>query len=239
MPGNGAQADGDDNQAKTIRDALRSTFEIYEKIESGWATIGSSDGALTMSGDYMTSDAPELLKLVRESLDPSNPLAKQFKGASYESLGTKQIGEVSVEQFSIKMDPNNPASAMSASILGKDARFGLAMHGGGVRFCMGTEKQIVQAFSSKVTKPRSSSKHVVEALSALPAKKNAVILLDPAVALSIFGPLVGRAALGSIAPGPPIAISASLAGEPARLDIHVPFRAIERVVQAMAPESPM
>ena len=104
---------------------------------------------------------------------------------------------------------------------------------------MGTEKQIAQSFSSKVVKPLSSSKRVVEALAALPARKNAVILVDPAVALSMFGPLVGMADVGDIAPGPPIAISASIAGEPARLDIHIPFRAIERVIQAMAPESPM
>ena len=231
---------GDDDESKKIADALRSTFEIYEMIEGAWATVGSSDGALTMSGVYMTSDPPGLLKLVRASIDPSNPLTQKFnQGTSYESLGIKEIGGSSVEQFAIKMDPNNPAAAMSGAVLGKNSRFGLGLHDGAVRFCMGTEKQIAQSFSSKVVKPLSSSKRVVEALAALPARKNAVILVDPAVALSMFGPLVGMADVGDIAPGPPIAISASLAGEPARLDIHIPFRAIERVIQAMAPESPM
>ncbi len=239
MEGGIAQGDGANDQTKQLTDAMRSTFEIYEKLEGTWATIGSSGGVLTMSGAYTTSDAPGLLKLVKASLDPSNPLSQQLKGASYESLGVKDIGGASVEQFMLKMDPNNPAAAMSASILGKDARFGLGMQGGAVRFCMGTERLIAQAFSSKGSKPLSSSKYVVEALAALPAKKNAVILVDAAVAMSMFGPMLGAADVGDVAPGPPIAISASLSGEPARLDIHIPFRAVERVMQAMAPESPM
>ena len=40
-------------------------------------------------------------------------------------------------------------------------------------------------------------------------------------------------------PGPPVAVSVSLSGEPARVDINVPFKAIERMVKAFSPQQPM
>jgi hypothetical protein len=76
------------------------------------------------------------------------------------------------------------------------------------------------------------------ALSALPDRRNAIILIDPAGALPILGPLLGKPNPMELPPGPPIAISASLCDEPARLDIHVPLRTIERIVQAMSPQDP-
>jgi methionyl-tRNA formyltransferase len=35
-----------------------------------------------------------------------------------------------------------------------------------------------------------------------------------------------------------VAISVSISGEPARVDINIPFKAIERVVRALSPQPP-
>ena len=82
-------------------------------------------------------------------------------------------------------------------------------------------------FNGKVEKPFTAGRHVADALASLPAKRNAVVLIDPAGLLPLFGPMMGLTATDAIPLGPPIAISASLAGEPARLDIHVPLRATD------------
>jgi hypothetical protein len=57
--------------------------------------------------------------------------------------------------------------------------------------------------------------------------------------MPIVGQLTGNAPAEAVPPGPPIGVSASLSGEPARLDIHVPIRSIERIKQAFAPNEPM
>jgi len=96
-----------------------------------------------------------------------------------------------------------------------------------------------RAFGGKVDKPFTSGRFVQEAIAKLPARRNAMILVDPAGILPMIAPMMGRPSMDAIQPGPPIAIAASLVGDPARVDIHVPLRAIERVIQATAPEEPM
>ena len=77
------------------------------------------------------------------------------------------------------------------------------------------------------------------ALAKLPKKYNVITLIDPAGILPLVGPLMGMPKMDPIPPGPPVALSISFAGEPARIDIHVPLRAIERVIQAVGPDEAM
>ncbi len=78
-----------------------------------------------------------------------------------------------------------------------------------------------------------------EAMAALPARRNAVWLVDPAAALALAAPLLGLPKLDPVSPGPPIAVSLSLTGEPARIDVHIPARAIQRYLPLQAPAEPM
>jgi hypothetical protein len=170
----------------------------------------------------------------------ANPLMMQFgAGAQYESLGARQIGTFSVEEFTMKLDTTNPAAAVMAGMYGQNSRFALGVAGDRVRFCLGSEAYVDGFFTRKVDKPFSSGRYVADALAALPARRNAVVLVDLAGILPMVGPMMGMPKMEPIAPGPPVAISASLSGEPARVDIHVPVRAVERFMQAFAPDEPM
>ena len=64
-------------------------------------------------------------------------------------------------------------------------------------------------------------------------------IIDPVGLLPMIGPMMGMPKTEPMPPGPPVAISVSLSGEPARVDINVPFKAIERMVKAFSPQQPM
>jgi hypothetical protein len=103
---------------------------------------------------------------------------------------------------------------------------------------MGSDEDAGRVFSGKVEKSLASNKVVAEALVTLPAKRNAVLLIDPAGVLPLIGPMMGMPKVEPMPPGPPVAISVSISGEPARVDINIPFKAIERVVRALSPQPP-
>ena len=211
------------------------TKELYRKIEGVHAAMSIDADGMSMSGDYVGKDVTGIMDLLKQSMTDINPALGKLKGATFESVETKSIGDTTVEQFAIKIDPANPAAA----IYGPDIKLGMAGANGRVRFCMGNEADMTRTFGSKISKPLATSKYVIEAMANLPKKNNAVMLLDLAGGIAVFGPLMGMPATDAVPPGPPIAISASLSGEPARVDIHVPFRAIERVMQLAAPDQPM
>jgi hypothetical protein len=109
-----------------------------------------------------------------------------------------------------------------------------------VLYCMGGASDISKAFAAAPSNALGGSKFVRAALEALPAERNAVILIDPVGFLPMIPPMFMPAIdTSSIGPGPVVGVGISLSGEPARLDVHVPVQAILRVVQAMAPQEPM
>jgi hypothetical protein len=164
-------------------------------------------------------------------------------GVKVEALGSTKIGGATVEQFAMKLDeldPANPVTGPMAAMYGEDTRYGIGVVNDRVRFCLGNEQDIKRTFSGKISVPLASSSYVKEAMASLPKKHNAVILLDIATAVGFFNTMMGMPApAGPISAGPPIAVSATLSGDPALLDIHVPARAIERIKQAAAPDEPM
>lgn len=226
-------------QTDALKKAMGVARELYRKTEGQNMAMAVSPGGMRMSGDYISRDPRSLLELLKQSLISANPLMQQFgAGATYEALGSKKIGQVTVEEFTVKLDPTNPNAAMLTSMYGENSRLAMGIAGGRVRFCMGSDEQMQQVFSGKVDKPFTSSRYVSEAIATLPAKRNAVILIDPVGVLPIVGPMMGMPKTDTVSPGPPVAISASFAGEPARVDIHIPLQAIERLMKAMSPEKP-
>lgn len=222
--------------AKQIEESARVAKELYRKIEGAEGIISLPAGGMEFSGSYFGGDTQGILKLLKESLTQQKDVFQNLKGMQWESRGDKKIDGVAVEEFAMKVDPSNPAAAMFG---GGDVRFAVGISRERVRLGMGGDTAMARTFSGKTATPLSGSKFVTEALATLPAKRNAVVLIDPAGALPFIAPLIGMPKMDAVAPGPPVAISVSLVGDPARLDIHLPFRAIERVIQAMTPDQGM
>ncbi len=237
----GAPAAASPDPAKTeaAKAAMQVSRDLYRKVEGWNSLIAFSPGGMRVSGDYLGGDAPGILDLAKKSLASANPAMKSFNGgASYESLGPVKVGEVNVDQFALKLDTSNPAMAQAAMLLGTNSKFSLGIVGGKVRYCMGSEEDAKKTFAAKIEKPLTANKAVAEVVAALPAKRNAVVLIDPGGIIPFIGPMMGMPPAEPMPPGPPVGISLSISGEPARLDIHVPFRAITRVVEALTPKQP-
>jgi hypothetical protein len=224
-------------QSDALRQALKIMRELYRQIEGGNLIVAGSPEGMRFSGNYMAKDAKALLDLLKQSITSANPLMQQLSsGAKYEPLGEKKLGDVSVEEFTMKVDESNPAAAGIRAMYGANPKFTVGVVGGRVRFCMGSEAQVSRAFAGKIDKPLTSNKYVSEALAAIPEKRNMVLLIDPPGIIGLVpAELSGIPKTEPAPPGPPIAVSVSLAGEPARVDIHVPLRAIERFKQTVAP----
>jgi len=232
-PQPGTEAKGADDMKK----ALESMREFFRKLEGQNMVMGVSPGGMRVVGDYQGRDVKGLFEAVKESFIISNPLMEQFNaGTQYEALGSKAVGNVNVEEFALKVDTTNPAAASLLQMYGGNPRMTIGTVDDRVRFCMGSELPLQQIFAGKVEKPFASNQHVSKVLSALPSKRNAVLLIDPMGVLPLLGPMMGMPPAGDQQPGPPIGVSVSFAGEPARVDIHVPFEAIERVTKAMQPQ---
>jgi len=226
--------------AGAAKDAVQYSRDLYRKVEGWNSLIAMSPDGMKESGDYLGGDTQGILELAKKRKTQADPFTKSFSGgASYESLGNKKIGDASVEQFAVKFDTTNPAAAHAAQIMGESSRFSLGAVGGRVRYCMGSDQYAQRVFSAKVEKSLAANKAVAEAIAALPAKRNAVLLIDPVGILPMIGPMLGMPKVEPMPPGPPVAVSVSLSGEPARVDLHIPFKEIERMVTAFSPQQPM
>jgi len=199
-----------------------------------------SSKGLTSKGYYLGDDTKTILDLAKKTMTKVNPLAKSFSsGVSYEVGESKKIGGVAVDQFVVKLDPNHPASAQAAKMFGENLSILMGVDRGHVAFHMGSEADAQKFFEGKVEKPLTSGPFMTESLKALPQKRNAVLLFDPASVLPALAPLMGMPAMQEVSPGPPIGVTVLLSGDYARADVHVPARAIERVIQATSPQPPM
>jgi len=228
-------AQGENTRA--LIEAFKTAAEFYRKVEGANAVIAMSPDGMKEVGDLIGKDHAGIIELTKQAMATDNPIMQQFGGAKMEALGTKKIGDVAVELFSLKFDTSSPMAAQAAAVYGQNTMYGLGVVNRRVRFCLGKEDDMQYAFRSKVRSPLAASPFVKEAMAALPSKHNVVILLDLASAVGSFSAMMGMPAAASpVPPGPPIAISVSLAGEPARLDVHVPVRAIERVKQEWGPQ---
>jgi hypothetical protein len=226
--------------ADAAKEAVQISRDLYRKVEGWNSVIALTPSGMKISGDYLGGDTQGILDLSKKTMTKVNPLTKSFNGgAAYETLGPKKIGDATVEQFAVKFDTTNPAAAQAAQMMGENTRFSLGIAGGRVRYCMGSDQDAQRVFSGKVEKSIVSNKVIADAIAALPAKRNVVLVIDPVGILPMIGPMLGMPKVEPMPPSPPVAVSVSLSGEPARVDIHVPFKAIERMVKAFSPQQPM
>lgn len=239
-------AEGEAPKAAPMSDMMRLSMEMGAMTEGGDFVMAFGKDGMRMIGEYLVKDAPKYVGLLKESLKSANAGMGMMGGGgvSFEIIGSSKIGDIDVEQFTMKIeepaDPNMAAMGAPdlSQLYGKNSRYGVGVSKGNVRFCYGTEAEMQKAFTAKVDKPLASGQYVEAALKKLPAKRNGVLLVDIAGAAPLME-MFGQPMSGQLPPGPPFALSFSFCGEPARVDIHIPLRAIERAVQAFSPQQPM
>lgn len=233
---------GNSNTKNPMRASLETARDFHRTLEGENVVFSFTPNGLSMTGNYFGRDTTSVFDAARKYVANARSfLQKLSGGATVQSVGTKKIGNTMVEEFSTMFDPADPRTAQAVKLFGADTRIALGIVGNRVRHYSGSAQHMTRAFADRNDQPLSSSKFVKEAIDSLPTKRNIIILLDIASALPMIGPMFGMpATAGEIAPGPPIAVSVSLSGQPARLDIHIPVRAIERIMKSMAPaEEPM
>jgi len=235
--GGGDAAKADTTKADAAKAAIQISRDLYHKVE-GWNTVVAfTPAGMRLSGDYVGADTPGILELTKKKT-AAGAEGNAMLGASCESLGKSKIGDAEVEQYSLKIDTSTAAGAQGATVLGQNPRVAIGTVGEKVRYFMGAEADAAKAFAAKTQKPLASSKVVADAVAALPAKKNALLLIDPAGILPLIEPMMGSPKSDPLPPGPPLAISVTISGEPARFDLHVPYQAITRIVNALKPAAP-
>ena len=225
---------------EALKESLALGKELVNKVR-GWNGIMSIGmGGMTMTGNYLTDDPAGVLELTKRSMLSTNALMQQFSpGVSYESAGSKQVAGTNVDLFSVKIDTTNPAAAQAATMYGPDNRYALGRVGDTVRYYLGSESGLDAAFAAKIAQPLAAGTHVKHALEGLPRQRNMVMLIDLNGIMPLMMGMMGAPPSGSPpAAGPPLAVSLSLAGEPASLTVHVPVAAIEQMSKSMSGSAP-
>lgn len=226
--------------AAKIKESLNLSRDLFRKVEGQNMLVAMSPTGMRVLGDYITADAPGLAELLNRMLESSNSMMQAMNnGVKYEASDPEKIGDVQVQKFMMRIDTTNPAGAQAAALYGPNPCLAFGPTGDRVRFCIGGQELVQQFFAGKVDKPLAAGRYVKDTLAALPKRHNAVILIDPASFMPMMKMMMGGAKAEIIPPGPTVGISLLLAGNPARLHVHVPFRAIERVIQASGADEPM
>ncbi len=233
-PAAGAGADAE-TAKKAVGDSIQLLHDMYSAIEGMNYVLSFSPQGVKGAADMTSSDPSKIMELVRKSMTAANSMMKPLSpGIGYENAGTIKVGDVTVEKFKMKMDDNDPKMAAAEKILG-DTQIGMGVQRGRVRAVMGNEKELERGFSGSVSKPLSASPAVRETLAKLPSKQNAALLLNLGAIPMMLGSILGEppAAIPQTSGGPPpVGISVSLSGDPARVDLYVPIKTVEEMVKS-------
>jgi len=216
-------------RAAAAADTLRTLAVNIEGAEGvlSWA----SDG-VRLQADLWGPDPQAIGKDITALLTGENPALRKLRGGpALEPLGSRTVGETVIEEFALKPVP--PANVEGGR--GEIIRWGMGVAGTRLLLCLGSEIDVNGRFGLTVSRPFAQADYPREALAALPSDANVVVLIDPARLMPWVSRLQGKQPADMLPPGPPIAISCTLVGNPARIDIHIPLRALERLRQAMQP----
>jgi hypothetical protein len=227
-------APGADAQAASLTDQLKVVRELCGKAEGVNALFSLSRQGVKVSGDYVGSDPKAILELVRKLMSAGAITG----GPVYESTGTKKIGDVEVEGFSMKLEKGvtpTPQFHPEAKVdWPAPFKFFLGVIGNRVRVFMGEDKELENAFRGKAVKPLAAAPAVRDSLAKLPSNRNGVVLLNLQSLMNFVQSISGGSSVTEPAGAavPPAAVSVSLAGHPARLDVYVPIKAVEPLLEA-------
>jgi hypothetical protein len=210
-----------------------------DALEALSRSVDGFDGVMTMTSggvrlwaDLLGPDPKASGQAVAALLTGENLVLRRMRGGPpLARLGSRTVGETAIEEFSA--GPLPPPDAASGP--GDRVRLGMGVAGDRLRLCLGTEIDVNGRFGLTVSRPLAQVDDTRTALAALPSNANIVILIDPARLAPLFSRLRGTGPIEPPPAGPPIAISFTLVGKPARIDIHVPLQALNRVRQALHP----
>ncbi len=234
------QAQGDQADAQAQARAERVTRDLYKSVRGADMLLAVSPDGIRLAGNYFGPDPKAILELATQTLSiPNAALTRMKAGTTFESLGTRTIGNASVNEFAVIPDTSNSVGATFVKLMGDRPRFAMSLTNAGVGVCMGSDTYVTQHFAGGKDKPLRAARHVAKALAALPPKRNITLLLDPAAMLTLSAPLWGTPPMDPVLPGPPIAVSVSLSAQPVRLDVHIPARAIARYHEMLSPADPL
>jgi len=242
--GGEAGADGEKQQAdlEELEKGIKLVTKLYEDMHAANFIFHMGPDGIVESGDIVTPDAEAFVKGYREVFEFSNDIMTYIGmgGANYEYVGQKEIEGNDVDEYSIKLDANNPAMAPAAAMFTNDTKLMVGQAGDRVRFHLGNEEGAKQVFDGKVAKSLADSPFVQKALKTMSGNPNMVMLIDPANMMPFIAAMSGQgAAMKNIPPSQPAAIGIYLSGQPARMKLHVPIKTIESITRSMAPDEPM
>ena len=222
-----------------MNEAIELSIETYRLLEGASMLMTFSPEGIQMCGSYISKSPDKLMGLTKKSLTNANSVMQQFSGGvTYESLGPENVAGTSVEMFKMKMATPPMGDPSTSPIDPEKLRFALGIKKGKLTYAVGDKQGIEKAFSqtpSKFLKDNAAARSLVEAL---PQNRNAVVLIDILGFMPIMqSMMMGMPPSASPAPAsaPPIAMSVSLSGEPARLDIRVPIQTIVEINKMEGP----
>lgn len=215
-------------------------LDLYAIMNGGGFVMKLQKTNLSFIADYDTTNASRFVALMDDMVELSNKIYKTSDMAmKYEPLGQSSVNGIEVRHFGLKVsgESKDEMAQIMAQVYGENVRMSLgATSPNTVRFCLGPPSLADKVFKKSVTKPLNQERYAKAALGNLPAKRNGVVLLDFAAMAPMMSAITGGPPAGALPPGPPIATSLDMSGGDLRLDVHIPVRAIERIVQAFSAE---
>ncbi|RJP32827.1 MAG: hypothetical protein C4547_13050 [Phycisphaerales bacterium] len=242
-PEGGSQATPDAGP-QAGEEATLKALEFYRMFEGNEALAAFTEEGMLSCGYYTSRDPHKFVETMKEALIARSQLMRLASGGMTFAIGQpRSYGDVQTVELEMKFDPADPQGAMAAQILGGATQMSIAARDGRVGMAAGPEAYREAFFTGKVETPLASSPFVKAALEALPGRPNAVVVIDPAGVMPMLGAIApmmgGPANLPKLPPGPAISAGVTLSDHPARLDVNVPWAAIERIVKALEADAPM
>lgn len=231
--GGGGEKPATPSTSDKLRAGLEMNREFNKKVEGGSMLMGIEENAFRVFGTYTGTDTKAIAELASKIASTQSSMSTMFSaGQSYEPSGSRKVGEFNVDEFAIKFDTSKPQMAQAAAMWGKDPRMAIGSNGKTVRYAEGSAQHLTKCFEGKSDSNLTTQAEVKKVLGALPEKRNFVALIDLGAAIPFFKSMMGGDAAkpATTSSAPPIGMSLSLAGEPARVDLHVPIKAIEQVM---------
>lgn len=231
MPAPGGQQGGEATGGgkDKIVAALGAMVEAAKKSNGTDSTTAVIGGKQAGVSTFVGGDAKELVALQAKSIESGSNL---MGGASYEKKGESKRGGADVVEFA-RMPSDDPMAAMMPE------RFAVGMLGGNAATVQGDEAFVESVFAKKGLAPTRSSARAKAVVDKIGKGANGILLLDLAGVVQMVSAMFGTPGAAEVPPGPPVGAAMNLTNNPARIDIHIPAKAISRVMQMQGGDAPM
>lgn len=209
--------------------ALGAMVEAAKKSSGTDSTTAIVGGKQVGVSTFVGGDAKDLVALQATSIEAG---ANLMGSASYEKKGASKRGGADVVEFA-RMPSDDPTAAMMPE------RFAVGVIGSNAATVQGDEAFVESVFANKGLVPTRSTARAKAVVDKIGKGANGILLLDLAGVAQMVGAMFGTPGGAEIPPGPPVGAALNLTNNPARIDIHLPAKAISRVMQMQGGDAPM